>query len=302
MRVMLGTPSLARQPALEYQMSVMRTSMLLSQFGHALDCSYTGGDCFVGKARNGVIQTFIETWESENPCDVLVFMDDDQAWEEQAFLRIIEDAHEFIGVCIPKKIDPECFNNMLLDQNEKGDCYVERGMLRASQVGSGFIALKRSVIEKMIKAYPSKYSPGDGGPHALHYNLFAPKVMWGDTDEMYDESVALLQKMVDDPENNKAAAQELLAKFKEEKPKIGQFWGEDLKFCHKWCALTNPETGEPERIWIDPNVNMSHIGRKTWTGNFMEYLQRHAMVTTTSNLPTVVDSIPSTLEAIRKAA
>lgn len=240
-------------------MCLLKTTQLLQVHGIGLDSAFIGGDCFVGKARNGLVQGFIKSWETEYPCDVLVFMDDDQGWEEQAFLRIVLDPHEFIGVAIPKKTDDHNFNNVLLDSDDKGDCYVENGMLRSSQIGSGFIALKRTCIEKMIKAYPRQYIPGDGGSHPLHYNLFESKVIWPD-----------------DFGNS-----------------IGQFWGEDLIFCRKWCALG-------EHIWVDPNVMVEHIGRKSWTGNFMEFLQKHAQVVVTDTNKPV--AIPETLETIERIA
>ena len=105
MRVLLATPTLFRVPTVEYQMSVMKTINLLAQNGIALDSCFVGGDCFISKARNGLVQSFIETWTSEYPADVLVFIDDDQSWDEQAFLRIILDPHEIVAVAIPKKID-----------------------------------------------------------------------------------------------------------------------------------------------------------------------------------------------------
>ncbi len=272
MRVMLGTPTLFRVPAVEYTMSLIKTIGLLAQHGHVLDTCFVGGDAFIMKARNGIVQSFIETWNSPYPADVLVFIDDDQAWDETAFLRIVQDPHEIISVAVPKKMDIEngiqTFNNVLLDTDDKGNCYVENGMLRISQVGSGFLAIKRSAIEKLIKAYPQQYSPGDGGAHKLHYCLFESKIIW------------------------------------DQDPKvIGQFWGEDLVFCKKWVALKNPETGEPERIWLDPNVTMSHIGRKTWNGNFCEFLQKHAAVQLTKPAePPKVEPIPETLAAIEALA
>lgn len=263
MRVLLCTPSLFRVPQLEYQMSVMKTMNLLMQHNIAMDTCFVGGDAFIGKARNGLVQSFIETWKTDLPADVLVFIDDDQAWEEMAFLRIILDPHEIIGVAIPKKCDsdPQTFNNVMLDMDDKGNCYVEGGLLRASQIGSGFIAIKRPAIEKMMKAYPQRYSPGDGGVHPLHYNFFEPKIIWDEKDPMV----------------------------------TGQFWGEDLLFCKKWCALG-------EHIWIDPNVSVEHIGRKSWQGNFMQHLQKYAAVEVTA--PVIPDEkivpIPETLEAIER--
>lgn len=199
---MLGTPTLFRDPEVEYMMSAVRTINLLAQHGHALDLCFVGGDAFIMKARNGIIQSFIETWKTEYPADVLLFIDDDQSWDEQAVLRIINDPHEIIAVGIPKKMDsdPQTFNNVLLDTDEKGNCYVENGLLRISQIGSGMMAIKRSAIEKLIKAYPEQYAPGDGGLHPKHYCLFENKI------------------------------------YREE-GKLGQFWGEDLVFCKKWLAL-----------------------------------------------------------------
>lgn len=262
MRVMLATPSLQRQPCLEYMMSVMRTTNLLAQFGHQVDTSFVGGDAFVGKARNGLVQTFINSWATEYPADVLVFIDDDQAWDEQSFLRVIQAPHDFIGVCIPKKMDgdPQTFNNVALDTDEVGNCYVDNGFLRATQIGSGFIAMKRACIEKMMVVYPQRYAPGDGGVHELHYNLFESKIIWDEKDPMI----------------------------------TGQFWGEDLIFCKKWCALGG-------KIWIDPNVQVEHIGRKSWSGNFMQFLQKHAAVQVTDNTPAPA-AIPETLNSIERLA
>jgi hypothetical protein len=39
--------------------------------------------------------------------------------------------------------------------------------------------------------------------------------------------------------------------------------GEDFTFCNRWRAMG----GE---IWIDPNVTMSHVGTKEYTGNYAE--------------------------------
>jgi len=261
MRVLLATPSLARYPSLEYLMSVMKTTNLCSQFGHTVDTSFVGGDAFISKARNGLVQTFIESWKSEYPADVLVFIDDDESWDEQSFLRIIQDPHEFIGVAIPKKMDsdPLTFNNVSLETDTNGACFVENGLLRANQIGSGFIALKRSCIEKMIKAYPQRYSPGDGGAHQLHYNLFESKIIWDEQDDTV----------------------------------IGQFWGEDLIFCKKWCALG-------EKIWLDPNVTVEHIGRKSWNDNFLDFLKKHAGVEIRDmNTPT---PIPETMQELERMA
>jgi hypothetical protein len=72
----------------------------------------------------------------------------------------------------------------------------------------------------------------------------------------------------------------------------GQFWGEDLLFCKKWKDIGG-------HIWIDPNVTVEHIGRKSWQGNFLTFLQKHASVALTTIEP---QPIPETLAAIERLA
>ena len=42
-----------------------------------------------------------------------------------------------------------------------------------------------------------------------------------------------------------------------------QWWGEDFDFCNRWREMG----GE---IWVDPNIEFSHSGRKTWKGKLMD--------------------------------
>src|SRR6185369_6259809 len=164
MRVLLATPSLDGIPSIEYQTSVMKTNALLSAHGIQFDINFIRGDQFISKARNGLIQGFID---SPDKADCIFFIDDDEGWDEQSFLRIVLDPHEFVAAAVPKKTDAEEFNNVILDTHPNNECIIEGGLLRAKQIGSGFIRLKRSAIEKLIKAYPRQYCPGDGGPHPL---------------------------------------------------------------------------------------------------------------------------------------
>lgn len=43
----------------------------------------------------------------------------------------------------------------------------------------------------------------------------------------------------------------------------GERLGEDVDFCWRWAAMG----GE---MWIDPDIQFSHVGRKRWHGNFAE--------------------------------
>lgn len=49
--------------------------------------------------------------------------------------------------------------------------------------------------------------------------------------------------------------------------KTGERVGEDVDFCWRWAEMG----GE---MWIDPDINFVHIGRKRWSGNFNDAINR----------------------------
>lgn len=223
--VLICTPSLGGTPCLEYQVALLETVTRCASMGILVDCAYVRGDPFVGKARNNLIMQFLGR-KAEN----LFFIDDDQGWDSQAFIRMVLDPHDIVAAAVPKKMDEVTFNNVDLVTDEAKNCEIEGGLLKVRTVGTGFMRLKRSVIERFIEQYPETYIPGDGS-QPRHHRVFEPG-----------------GKILD-----------------------GQFWGEDLVFCKNWTAMG----GE---IWIDPNVDFKHVGRKAWSGNFLKYLQANCKV------------------------
>lgn len=223
--VLICTPSLFGTPCLEYQVSLLTTITRCQQLGIMCDVAFVRGDPFIGKARNNLVMQFLGRG-AEN----LFFIDDDEGWDVDSFLRIIADPHEVVAGAVPKKMDEVTFNNVDLVTDEAKNCEIEGGMMRARTVGTGFMRLKKSVIDKFIAAHPETYIPGDGS-QPLHHLFFHPG-----------------GQIID-----------------------GQFWGEDLVWCKAWEAMGGT-------LWIDPNVEFAHIGRKAWSGNFLKYLQANCKV------------------------
>jgi hypothetical protein len=46
----------------------------------------------------------------------------------------------------------------------------------------------------------------------------------------------------------------------------GQLLGEDVCFCQKWRDLG-------EKVYVHPQISVSHIGKKRWDGDFMKYVE-----------------------------
>lgn len=223
--VVICTPSLGGVPCLEYTVALLETITRCQHAGIICDAAFVRGDPFIGKARNNLIMQFLARG-AEN----LFFIDDDEGWNVDAFIRILQDPHEIVAAAVPKKMDEVTYNNVDLITNEAKDCVIEGGLMQVRTVGTGFMRLKKSALDRFLAAYPETYNPGDGS-QPLHHRVFEPG------GEIID----------------------------------GQFWGEDLVFCKKWEKLGGT-------LWIDPNVEFHHIGRKAWRGNFLRYLQENCKV------------------------
>lgn len=53
----------------------------------------------------------------------------------------------------------------------------------------------------------------------------------------------------------------------------GELISEDNVFCAKWRGLGN-------QVWIDPTMTCGHVGVKKYTGNFLQFVTQHKLLTT----------------------
>lgn len=54
------------------------------------------------------------------------------------------------------------------------------------------------------------------------------------------------------------------------------YWGEDFSFCRRWKDIGG-------KIWVDPLIEMGHIGNKMFTGNLGDWLRSGAWKEATAN-------------------
>lgn len=47
----------------------------------------------------------------------------------------------------------------------------------------------------------------------------------------------------------------------------GELVSEDISFCKKWKSAGG-------KLYIDPSIELAHVGTKRWIGNFLEYIER----------------------------
>lgn len=185
-KVVFGTPSLDKNVSCEYLVAMISTREALRANGILPDLSLMVGDCFIGKARNHIVTKFMES-----DAEALFFIDADQGWSPHDVIRLLLDPHDIVAGVVPKKADIGNWAHVFLDHDERFDCYLENGCLRAKACGTGFMRIKRSAIERYIDAYPDIYKPGDGSLMKYHYELFSPGVVGG---EFWGEDIGFCNK------------------------------------------------------------------------------------------------------------
>lgn len=147
--VWIGTPSIDGKIESAYVASLVRSFDVLNRLnvGHAI---YILDKCSIlPHARNRLVGEFLHSDASH-----MLFIDDDMGWPDNAIPELLAHDKDVIGaVGITKDEDPEKrhFCAGLDPKVTKFDH--ERGIIRVAYVGTGFLLIKRHVLEKMWTHY-----------------------------------------------------------------------------------------------------------------------------------------------------
>jgi len=109
------------------------------------------------------------------------------------------------------------------------------GLVKLRDAATGFMLIKREVIEKMISAYPDLYFNND-----LNMDEEFAKWTYLFFDCMHEQDTK-------------------------------RYLSEDYAFCRRWQALG----GE---VWLDPLINLDHVGHFTFSGNVGKIFQQNSSI------------------------
>jgi len=149
-------------------------------------------ESLIPRARNNFVAKFLHVPELTH----LLFIDSDLAFDAEAILRLLCNNQDVVGGLYPKKMLPiDYVVNIVENPHIPSDDLVE-----VSKLGTGFMLIKRHVIEKMIKQHP-ELKINDNIGCVLHCQ-----------DHLY----ALFDTLIDDQKN---------------------YLSEDWTFCHHWQKM-----------------------------------------------------------------
>jgi SAM-dependent methyltransferase len=171
-KVFLATPTYDKLGA-GYTDSLFHSSAALSQAGIASELCILQGDCHVDDARNFLVRNFLES-----DCTDLVFLDADVAWKPSDLVELCQYNEDVVAGLYPLKSRNEAFPVRLLPG---GQWVNDSGLLEVESVPTGFLRIRRSVLEKLAEKAP-KYLRNDDprGPVALIFErTLEGNTRWG---------------------------------------------------------------------------------------------------------------------------
>jgi hypothetical protein len=149
--VMFVTP-IARDPTVQYLVSMLRTANVLTRLGIRHCCEFLVGSSNLPRARNGLAARFLAS-----DFDVMFMIDDDMGWSPGAVVRLLASNQPFVAAVGRKKsADPNDDPRVWCAQWLSGSAprLDDMGAVEARRVGAAFVALDRSVLARLAAAHP----------------------------------------------------------------------------------------------------------------------------------------------------
>ena len=149
-KVLLATPTYDKLGA-AYTEALFHSSDALAKAGIASELCILAGDCHVDDARNFLVRNFLES-----DCTDLVFLDADVAWPPEALVELLRYDRDVVAGLYPLKSRTENFPVRLLPDKVWAEV---DGLLEVESVPTGFLRIRRSVLERMAGVAPKYLRP-----------------------------------------------------------------------------------------------------------------------------------------------
>ncbi len=176
-KVFIATPTYSGTLCLGYVESLFAGLGNLADAGHSAIVRFLPGNCYIALARNQMVSQFMET-----DCTDLIFIDDDLAFDADGLSKLLSHDVDIVGGSYPMKTD-QTGNYPVRLLCDEGRPRVKDGLLASDGIPTGFMRIRRSVIEKMMETYPEREFK-DSRTDKTHFDLFACErsdgLWWGE--------------------------------------------------------------------------------------------------------------------------
>lgn len=250
-RAFVATPAYDGRVLTDYAISIAESCHIAPLFGIHVQASVMGNGAFIDIARNIFVKMFLDSDATH-----LFYIDADLRWEARAFVSLLQSGLPICAGVYPKRQTPEEYPVGMAPHPKTGGVWVtdgegndaETGWIQCERVPTGFLCIRRDVVEMMVANSPMQ-ALGKQPPHPM---LF------------------LATPFVRDENNRHRNVDMIDGTFKP--TDAVDFIGEDFYFCDRYRRLT----GKTIPAW--PDFDFTH--GKDWTGNWHQFLNRQSIIET----------------------
>lgn len=146
-KVLLATPSYDK-PAAAYTFAIARARQALHEAGIQTAYLLLQGNCHVDDSRNSIVRDFLES-----DCTELLFLDADVDFEPKALVQLCQRDLDIVGGVYPYR--REGGENMPVRM--MSGATIQNGLLEVEGLPTGFMKIKRHVLEKMAAVAPKYF-------------------------------------------------------------------------------------------------------------------------------------------------
>jgi len=162
----IGTPCFGGQVSWLYAVSLLKLQKVFTHRGWNINYLLQAGDALVTRARQTIICHFLDNPRATH----LLFIDADIGFEPEQVLRLLEFGADVTGAVYPaKQINWEMMPaavqagrtplesatlSYVVEREANDEMVTRGGFVKSRYAGTGFLLIRRNVLEQMIEHYP----------------------------------------------------------------------------------------------------------------------------------------------------
>lgn len=144
-RILIATPCLDQKVDAYFVHSLTESIRLGLKHNLDIKCIFLSSESILPMARNELLNLCYR----EN-YDIMVFIDDDEYWEPEALIEILESPKDVVAMPVVNKSDKKIAYNINLPKNVSRD--QADGYIKADTVGTGFLKLSNKVVRDLYES------------------------------------------------------------------------------------------------------------------------------------------------------
>lgn len=187
-KLFIATPAFDGKVNVQYAISLAETQLLLAQNNIEVQININSSGSLLVAERNRLNKAFLKS-----DCTHMLCIDSDLGWPAQAVLGMLNHDVDFVAGSYPARGEDIFLFRPCLNEDKSLQKHFDKDIFKMLYIPSGFMLIKRHVIERMISHFPELY--------------FEPK----NKDLKHENGYCLFNTEVID----------------------GEFWGEDYVFCRR---------------------------------------------------------------------